>query len=77
MFQGYKTVIFNVIMAIVALVHAFSPGTDLPGAEAVAQGVDSFLVGLTAIWSIGAVLLRAVTSSPIFKKKEDLVTFKS
>lgn len=69
MFSGYKTVIFNVIMGLVALVKALNPDATLPGEEAVHQGVDSFLLGLGAIWAIGGVILRAVTSSPIFKKK--------
>lgn len=70
MFQGYKTVVFNVIMAVIAMVHAFSPGSDLPGAEAVNSGVDAFLAGIAGVWGIGAIILRAITSSPIFKKKE-------
>lgn len=70
MFSGYKTVVFNVIMGLVTLVKALNPDATLPGEEVVHQGVDGFLLSLGVVWTIGGVVLRAITSSPIFKKSQ-------
>jgi len=66
--KGYKTVVFNVVMAGIALVHVFNPGAELPGAEAVQGATDSFMAGVAAIWGVGGVVLRALTNSTMFKK---------
>ena len=70
MFSGYKTVIFNVVMGGIMLVRALSPDAELPGEAAVSSAVDAFEVGLTAVWGVGNLILRAITSSPIFGKSE-------
>lgn len=71
MFSGYRTVVFNIVMAIIALVHALNPSAELPGADQITSGIDMFLAALAVVWGIGGVVLRAITSSPIFKKKEN------
>lgn len=69
MLQGYKTVIFNVLMGIIMLVRALNPDATVPGEESLHGAVDALDVALTAVWGVGNVILRAITSSPIFKKK--------
>jgi hypothetical protein len=71
MFSGYKTVVFNVIMGLIALVKALNPDAVLPGEEEVNQGIDGFLLSLGLVWGVGGVILRAITSSPIFRKKPE------
>lgn len=68
--QGWKTVVFNSIMGLIALVHVINPGAELPGQEAVQGVVDNGEALFTVILAVGNVILRAVTSSPIFQKKE-------
>ena len=68
MFAGYKTVIFNVVMGGIMLVRALSPDAELPGEEAVSASIDAFEIGLTAVWGVGNLILRAITSSAIFTK---------
>jgi len=65
--KGYRTIIFNVIMAIAALVTLLT-GTSVVGdVTKLADGVDLILEGIIAVWAIGSVWLRMVTDSPIFK----------
>lgn len=67
--KGYKTIAFNVIMAGIAIVHSLNADATLPDAAAVQGAVDQFQLALAAVWGVGAVILRAVTTSPIFKKE--------
>lgn len=69
MFKGYKTVIFNLVMLLIAISKALNPDAETPDATAVSTGVDQFLLGLSAVWTIGALLIRAFTHSPIFKRE--------
>lgn len=68
--QGWKTVVFNVIMAIIAGVKIVNPDAEQPDAAAVQGALDVSNEALLAITAVGNVILRAFTSSPIFKKKE-------
>lgn len=72
MLSGYRTVIFNVVMVLIAIVKAFNPDAVVPDTEAISHGVDQFLLGFGLLWAIGGITLRAVTSSPIFKKKPEV-----
>jgi len=55
MLTGYRTILFNAVMAALALTgHTVSP--DL---------LNTYLDGLIAVWVGGAVLLRALTTTPI------------
>lgn len=67
--QGWKTVLFNVIMAGIAIVHSLNSEAVLPDAAAVQGVVDNFQVFFDGALIVGNVILRAVTSSPIFTKK--------
>lgn len=68
MFKGYKTIVFNLVMALIAIVKALNPDAETPDAGAVSTGVDQFLVGLGAVWAFGSIVIRAVTHSPIFNR---------
>lgn len=68
MFKGYKTVVFNIVMGAVMLVRALSPDVELPSEDQVNSAFDAVEAGLTAIWTVGNLLLRAITDSPIFNK---------
>lgn len=68
MLKGYKTVIFNLIMLIIAALRIMSPESVLPSDVDVNQwlnGLDALLV-LTI--TLGNMILRAITDSSVFKK---------
>lgn len=67
--KGYKTIIFNSIMAIIAVVYALNPDAEKPSAEQVQGSVDAVEAGFTAVLTVGNVILRAITTSPVFKKE--------
>jgi len=57
--KGYRTIIFNAVMLIGSLSGAtFSP-------DMVNEWIEAFAL----VWTAGNIILRAVTSSPIFKKE--------
>jgi len=66
--KGWKTVSFNVIMAIIAAVYALNPDAEKPSPEQVQGGVDAVEVGFAAVMTVGNIILRAITTSPIFNK---------
>ena len=67
--KGYRTIVFNVIMAISMLMTIFF-GVDVSGdATKLKEGIDMALQGLTTIWGIGSIWLRIITDSPIFRGK--------
>ncbi len=69
--KGFKTVIFNVIMSAVMLVSMWNQesASSLPSAIEVSGLMDQAETWITAVWGIGNVILRAVTSTVIFKKE--------
>ena len=66
--KGYKTVAFNVVMTVIALVAVFNPGAELPDAAAVQATVDLVDAGFMSLWGIVNLILRGITDSPIFNK---------
>ncbi len=68
--KGFRTILFNAVMGLVAVLNAFGLfGTDAaPSADQVTAAFDGLDVALAAIWSIGNVILRAITNTPMFKK---------
>ena len=66
--KGYKTVIFNVIMSAVMLISMWNPeaSSSLPDASQVSGLMEQAEAWITAVWAIGNVGLRAVTSTKIF-----------
>jgi len=69
MLKGYKTVAFNVVMSLITILTMFNPGSELPDAETVQGGIDAVEAAVVAVWTVGNLILRAVTDSPIFKKE--------
>ena len=69
--KGYKTVGFNVIMSVVMLASMWNQesASSLPSAVEVTNLMDQAETWITAVWGVGNVLLRAVTSTAIFKKE--------
>jgi hypothetical protein len=67
--KGYKTIAFNVIMAGIALIHAFNTGASLPDASAVSGVVDQFSTWFDSAMVVGNVILRAITTTSVFKKE--------
>jgi len=67
-FQGFKTIVFNVVMTLVAVVLAINPELAIdPGT--VSQGLDAIWAGLAVFWGAGSVILRWLTTTPIFTKE--------
>lgn len=68
MFKGFKVTIFNAILAITGIVKILAPDAELPGeaeASAIADNIESlWLIGIAAVNQV----LRAFTTSAIFKK---------
>ena len=69
--KGYKTVAFNAVMSFVMLLSVWKPDTasSLPGATEVSGLLDQAEMWIVAVWGIGSVMLRAVTSTSIFKSE--------
>ncbi len=57
--KGWKTILFNGLMLVIGLT----------GATVAPEQVNAVVEGFIVIWTVGNVILRAVTSSPIFKKE--------
>jgi len=69
MLSGYKTYIFNGIMAIILLVQMFSPEAEMPTAEAVEGAAGAVEEALLAVTLVGNLILRAITNSSVFFRK--------
>ena len=63
--KGYRTVVFNLVMGVVMLVNQVY-GTEIGEAQ-VGATIDALDAGLTGLWAIGNVVLRAVTNTAIFR----------
>ena len=60
MLKGWKTIIFNALMLIVAIT----------GAEVSADMARTFAEEFIAVLTVGNGILRAITDGPIFNMKE-------
>jgi len=67
--KGYRTIAFNAVMAIVAAATIVSPDAELPTADQVQSAVNGVEAAVVGVWTVGNMILRAITSSPIFKKE--------
>lgn len=66
--KGWRTIIFNIVMAAVAILNqfgAFGADTPIPTAEAVNQSLDLVEVLFTAFWGLGNVGLRTITTTAV------------
>ncbi len=57
--KGWRTILFNGVMLIVGLT----------GAAVSPEQVSGVVEGFMIIWTVGNVILRAITTSPIFNKE--------
>lgn len=74
MFEGYKTIAFNVLMAIILIYRAFNPSAEVPGEAEVHSFIDQLLQHWDAVVTIvGNLVLRYFTKVPIFNKFRSLV----
>lgn len=67
--KGYKTIAFNVIMAVITVLALFNPGAELPTGETVSESLDAVFAAISSVTVVGNMILRAVTNSPVFKKE--------
>jgi hypothetical protein len=66
--KGYRTVIFNVIMAGLLVLRGIFPDAELPDETAINTMLDGLLGSVEVITIIGNLILRAFTTTPIGQK---------
>jgi hypothetical protein len=68
MLVGYRTIIFNAVMALVFVYQALAPDAEVPDEAAVGGFLDGLLAQLDVIITIaGNVFLRFQTKTAVFK----------
>jgi len=67
--KGYRTIIFNVIMAALAAIRILAPESVLPSDIDVNAALEAVDAALAAVLVIGNLILRAFTDSKIGKKE--------
>jgi len=67
--KGFKTVIFNATMGLIAIWKIYFPEQQMPVEAEVQQAVDVFWEIFSAVAVAGNIALRAVTKTPIFRKE--------
>lgn len=70
--QGYRTLVFNAIMAGLLIMRAVYPEAELPDDKAISAVLDLLYNSVEALTVVGNVILRAFTTTPIFKKEESV-----
>ena len=65
MLKGYRTVIVTVFMTALLLWRQFDASAPEIGEEQVAAAVDAVDAALVAVWGVAALVLRAVTNTPV------------
>lgn len=68
--KGYRTIAFNVLMALIAILTALYPQAIFPEAVAVEEIIEVVFAAVAGVTGIGNVLLRAVTNTPVGKKEK-------
>jgi hypothetical protein len=68
--KGWRTVIFNALMGIIAMLGALGviEGTDVPDAGAVNAFLDHIEAVVAFVTPLGNVLLRLITTGPVGTK---------
>jgi len=71
MLKGYRTVLFNIVMAIVAMLQALGAfgDTKIPTSEDIGHAVDALDAVLVFFWGLGNIILRYYTTTQIGKKE--------
>ena len=68
--KGYRTVIFNVLMALATISSLLSGISVEQEVLQIQKGFDVLLEALAIIWAAGNIWIRSLTDSPIFKGKK-------
>lgn len=64
LFNGLKTQLFNLVMTVIMILSIYSPGADLPTAEAVHSALDGLQVAIAVVWGVGVAIFRAISTVP-------------
>lgn len=72
--KGYRTILFQIVMAGVTIAHLRYPELMVPEEAAVQEGVDTVLAGIATLWGAGNVVLRFITNTPVGKKETKVVS---
>ncbi len=67
--KGWRTILFNGIMALIAVVYALNPDAEKPTPEQVDGAITAGEGAWASIVVVGNAILRALTTSAIFKKE--------
>ena len=70
--KGYRTILFNCTMAALAILSAVFPDAQLPDGETVNNVLANAEALILGVALVGNLILRAVTTTPVFRKQEDL-----
>ena len=65
MLKGYRTVILTVVMTSLLVWRQFDPNSPEVSEEQLGSAFDAVEAALVAVWGLGALILRAVTDTPI------------
>lgn len=68
--KGYRTVIVNVVVAVMGILVAFGviPAAESVSPEVVGTNVDAFIGAIATIFGIVNVILRVFTNTPVGSK---------
>lgn len=64
--KGYKTIVFNVVMALVVLISAFVSDSVLPTGDDVQSAIKTIEM---IVMAVGNIWLRFKTNTPIFRSR--------
>lgn len=67
MLKGYRTVLFNLIMGVAALAVTLGYVEVAPSGDDVNVFLDHLDAVLSAVWLVGNLILRRMTTTPIGK----------
>jgi hypothetical protein len=66
--KGYRTFVFNIIVALVALVRVAYPEYIAPSDMEINEFLDQLDMAIMVVLWVGNLGLRFITNTPIFKK---------
>ena len=67
--QGYKTIAVNALLALSFGLKAIVPDAEVPGVDAITSIVDQTAAWVVAGVAFANIILRVVTTTPVFKKE--------
>lgn len=63
--KGYKTIVFNVVMMLITVLSSIYPDLILDKVM-IGGAIEDLFAALAIIWTAGAIVIRAVTTGPMF-----------